>query len=230
MMIELNGLTKRCGPVTAPENLTFAIPTGEIFGLLGPNGAGKTTTLRLLAGLNQPDAGSVIVDGMDPWSSSDSVRRMMGVLPRTAVTRTMEQTGVRDLANRRAGKLWKDQGACGYAALGFRPKPDDPLADSHAPTHGLDDLRHDEAGGRGGRPWCPPGYACLLCRLDDIFFHPGRSQGEAGSGVPPDHPAPLLGVRRRAGRSGIRACLPSGRANHPPEVPQRSYSPLCTAS
>jgi len=47
-MIEIKGLTKTYGNVTAVDNITFSVGKGEVFGLLGPNGAGKTTTIKML--------------------------------------------------------------------------------------------------------------------------------------------------------------------------------------
>jgi ABC-2 type transport system ATP-binding protein len=62
-MIEVRGLTKRYGPKTAVDNLSFAIEPGRVTGFLGPNGAGKTTTMRCILGLDYPDEGTVTVDG-----------------------------------------------------------------------------------------------------------------------------------------------------------------------
>ncbi|MEW1947635.1 ATP-binding cassette domain-containing protein [Pseudarthrobacter sp902506025] len=50
-MVQLSGLTKRCGRNTALDDVTLTIGPGEVFGYLGPNGAGKTTTIRLLMGM-----------------------------------------------------------------------------------------------------------------------------------------------------------------------------------
>ena len=63
-MIEVRGLTKRYGAKVAVDNLTFGVEPGKVTGFLGPNGAGKTTTMRLILGLDYPDSGSVLVDGM----------------------------------------------------------------------------------------------------------------------------------------------------------------------
>jgi ABC-2 type transport system ATP-binding protein len=61
--IEVHGLTKRFGTVTAVDDLTFELDAGTITGFLGPNGAGKTTTLRMLLGLVAPTAGGATFDG-----------------------------------------------------------------------------------------------------------------------------------------------------------------------
>ena len=61
--IELRGITKRFGPVTANEDVSFSVRTGEIHALVGENGAGKTTLMNVLFGLYQPDAGEIVVDG-----------------------------------------------------------------------------------------------------------------------------------------------------------------------
>jgi ABC-2 type transport system ATP-binding protein len=62
-MIEACGLTKRYGPATVVDGLSFTVPPGQVTGFLGPNGAGKSTTMRLILGLDAPDAGSVTVTG-----------------------------------------------------------------------------------------------------------------------------------------------------------------------
>ena len=59
------GLTRRFGPLTAVDGLSFEVRRGELFGIVGPDGAGKTTTLRMLAGVLRPDAGSAEVIGVD---------------------------------------------------------------------------------------------------------------------------------------------------------------------
>ena len=62
-MIEAAGLTKRYGATAAVSSLSFTVPPGQVTGFLGPNGAGKSTTMRLILGLDAPDAGSVTVNG-----------------------------------------------------------------------------------------------------------------------------------------------------------------------
>ena len=61
--IDVVGLTKRFGAVTALDDLTFSVQPGVVTGFLGPNGAGKTTTLRCLLGLVAPTSGTATVDG-----------------------------------------------------------------------------------------------------------------------------------------------------------------------
>ena len=84
-MIEIRDLRKsfkaKTGTVTAVDGVSFSARDGEIFGLLGPNGAGKTTTLRMLYTLMTPDAGQVLVDGVDVARDAQAVRRNLGVLP-----------------------------------------------------------------------------------------------------------------------------------------------------
>src|SRR5690606_20901955 len=63
--IRLRGLTKRYGNVTAVDSMDLEIPDGEFFALLGPSGCGKTTTMRLIAGLEQPTAGTVHLGSRD---------------------------------------------------------------------------------------------------------------------------------------------------------------------
>ena len=63
--LQVEGLSKRFGALKAVDDLQFSVPAGSLTVLLGPAGAGKTTTLRLVAGLDPPDAGRVVIDGQD---------------------------------------------------------------------------------------------------------------------------------------------------------------------
>jgi len=62
-MIEVDRLSKRFGPVTAVDDLSFTVRPGLVTGFLGPNGAGKSTTMRVILGLDQPTAGRTLVGG-----------------------------------------------------------------------------------------------------------------------------------------------------------------------
>jgi ABC-2 type transport system ATP-binding protein len=77
--IELRGLVKRYGDVTAVDGLDLTMRRGECFGLLGPNGAGKTTTVEILEGLNEPTAGDVRVLGRRWSSDEDWLRQRLGI-------------------------------------------------------------------------------------------------------------------------------------------------------
>ncbi len=80
-MIELKHLAKTYGAVRAVTDATLVANDGTITGLLGPNGAGKTTTLRMLSTLVKPDAGQVLVDGIDAHVEPNRARARLGVLP-----------------------------------------------------------------------------------------------------------------------------------------------------
>jgi ABC-2 type transport system ATP-binding protein len=64
-IIQVEGLTKRFGPVAAVDDLYFEIRSGQIAGLIGPNGAGKTTTIQMLLGLTTPSQGRIRIFGLD---------------------------------------------------------------------------------------------------------------------------------------------------------------------
>lgn len=80
-MIEIKGLTKRYGALTALDSLTLDIGPGQLFGFIGPNGAGKTTTMKVLACLLRADAGTAKVCGMDVRTRGDDIRRVIGYMP-----------------------------------------------------------------------------------------------------------------------------------------------------
>src|SRR5882672_11800894 len=72
--VAVSGLAKRFGDIAAVEDLSLAIPDGGFFVLLGPSGAGKTTTLRLVAGLERPDRGTVSIGGRDMTAATPAAR------------------------------------------------------------------------------------------------------------------------------------------------------------
>ena len=84
-MIEVRGLTKRYGEKVAVNDLTFGVEPGKVTGFLGPNGAGKTTTMRLILGLDYPDAGTVSVDGQRYSSLANPMREVGALLDAKAV-------------------------------------------------------------------------------------------------------------------------------------------------
>jgi len=61
--VEIQGVTKRFGDVTAVDHMDLSIARGEFYSLLGPSGCGKTTTLRMIAGFEQPTEGEILLDG-----------------------------------------------------------------------------------------------------------------------------------------------------------------------
>jgi len=79
--IELRGVVKRFGSITAVDGLDLDVPEGICLGLLGPNGAGKSTTMRLLTGQAIPDAGELRVLGHELPGDSKAARAEMGVVP-----------------------------------------------------------------------------------------------------------------------------------------------------
>ncbi|HUH17525.1 MAG TPA: ABC transporter ATP-binding protein, partial [Methylomirabilota bacterium] len=79
-MIEVGGLGKRFGSLTAVHDLRFIVGDGEIFGILGPNGAGKTTSVRMLAGLIGPSEGTARINGLELGVDSQRIRRVTGIL------------------------------------------------------------------------------------------------------------------------------------------------------
>jgi len=80
-MLQVEGLTKVFGELTAVNCVSFRANSGEIVGLLGPNGAGKTTTVSLIAGFLKPDSGEVLIEGKGIQSDTDPVKREIGLVP-----------------------------------------------------------------------------------------------------------------------------------------------------
>ena len=78
-MIRVESLTKRYGHKLAVEDLSFEVRAGAVTGFLGPNGAGKSTTMRMILGLDRPDAGRALVAGR-PFAARPDGLRQVGAL------------------------------------------------------------------------------------------------------------------------------------------------------
>jgi len=79
-VIQVEGLYKNYGAVTALRGVSFSVEEGEVFGLLGPNGAGKTTSVEILEGMRTPDRGLARVCGLDPEKSGSRFKEMIGAV------------------------------------------------------------------------------------------------------------------------------------------------------
>ena len=135
-MIEVQHVTKRYGPLTAVDDISFRVERGEILGFLGPNGAGKTTTMRMLTGYLPATEGRVQICGFDVFEQPIEAKRRTGYLPETPplypemtvgeylwfvarikgvpasrrhaqVNSAMERTSIADMADRYCGRLSK---------------------------------------------------------------------------------------------------------------------------
>ena len=158
--IELDGVTKRYGDVTAVRDLDLAVEEGEVFGFLGPNGAGKSTTINMLLDFVRPTSGSVRVLSRDAQAESVAVRRRTGVLPEGYdvyerltgrqhvefamrskeldgdVDAVLERVGIADAADRRAGGYSK--GMRQRLVLGMALVGDPEILILDEPSSGLD--------------------------------------------------------------------------------------------
>ena len=79
-MIRVDHLTKKFGDFCAVDDISFEVGRGEIFAFLGPNGAGKTTTIKMLTTLLEPTSGVLQIDGLDPRTHSNEVRKRFGIV------------------------------------------------------------------------------------------------------------------------------------------------------
>ena len=164
-MIEVQHLSKRYGPVTAVDDVSFRVERGEILGFLGPNGAGKTTTMRILTGYMPATTGKAIVAGFDVFDQPIEAKRRTGYLPETPplypdmtiveylnfvakikgvaaadrrhrVKTIMDRTRVAEMANRLCSKLSKGYKQRVGLAQALIHNPDVLILDE--PTAGLD--------------------------------------------------------------------------------------------
>ena len=83
-LLEIEGLTKRFGPITAVDDISFSVDRGEVLGFLGPNGAGKSTAMKMITGYLSPTAGNITVCGNDVRRQPIASKRHIGYLPEGA--------------------------------------------------------------------------------------------------------------------------------------------------
>jgi ABC-2 type transport system ATP-binding protein len=84
ILLDIQGLTKRYGPITAVDNISFSVDMGEVLGFIGPNGSGKSTTMKIVTGFLSPTAGAVSVAGHDVTREPLEIKRRIGYLPEGA--------------------------------------------------------------------------------------------------------------------------------------------------
>lgn len=80
-VVDITGLRKTFGRVTALDGLDVSVAAGEVHGFLGPNGAGKSTTIRILLGLMRSSGGSATIFGRDPWTDAVALHRRIAYVP-----------------------------------------------------------------------------------------------------------------------------------------------------
>ncbi|MGQ4556242.1 ATP-binding cassette domain-containing protein [Halobellus sp. GM3] len=95
-MLEVSGLTKRFGSITAVDTVGLEIDEGEIVGLIGPNGAGKTTLFNLLTGIYEPTEGSFSLDGRDLTGLNTGAIAQAGIGRTFQIVRTFNDSTVRE--------------------------------------------------------------------------------------------------------------------------------------
>ncbi|MBT8212063.1 MAG: ABC transporter ATP-binding protein, partial [Acidimicrobiia bacterium] len=81
VVLQVEGLRRSFGDLTAVDGVSLHIGVGETYGLLGPNGAGKTTSISMIAGLLEPDAGTITIDGQPMTTSATSTKESLGLVP-----------------------------------------------------------------------------------------------------------------------------------------------------
>ncbi|MBL43120.1 MAG: multidrug ABC transporter ATP-binding protein [Rhodospirillaceae bacterium] len=83
-LLKVENLTKKFGPLTAVDNISFKVDKGDVLGFLGPNGAGKSTTMKMITGFLTPSSGTAIVCGKDILDEPIKVKKSIGYLPEGA--------------------------------------------------------------------------------------------------------------------------------------------------
>lgn len=81
VMVYARALTRRFGSLAAVDGVNLRIARGEVFGFVGPDGAGKTTLMRMLAGVLRPDAGEIMLDGVDVLANPEAARAKLSYMP-----------------------------------------------------------------------------------------------------------------------------------------------------
>ena len=81
MKVQVQNLRKDFGAAIAVNNISFTFDSGHIFGFVGPNGAGKTTTMRIIATLDEPTRGDVLINGISVCQQPEHARQKVGYVP-----------------------------------------------------------------------------------------------------------------------------------------------------
>ena len=81
-LLKVENLTKKFGPLTAVDNISFKVDKGDVLGFLGPNGAGKSTTMKMITGFLTPSSGTAIVCGKDILDEPIKVKKKYWVFAR----------------------------------------------------------------------------------------------------------------------------------------------------
>jgi len=79
--LEISNVTKGFGSTMAVNGVSFGVDSGQVIGLLGPNGSGKSTLMKIIVGILKPDAGSILVQGVDVARDPIAVKKMVGFVP-----------------------------------------------------------------------------------------------------------------------------------------------------
>jgi ABC-2 type transport system ATP-binding protein len=83
MKVQIKNLRKEFGRTVAVDNISFAFDSGQVFGFVGPNGAGKTTTMRMIATIEEPTSGDMLLNGISVNEEPELARRAVGYVPDT---------------------------------------------------------------------------------------------------------------------------------------------------
>ena len=95
-LLKLEGVSRRFGGVKAVSGVSFTVEPGELYGVIGPNGAGKTTLFNLITGLIRPDAGSVVLDGVETTRKSPEQIAQLGIARTYQTIRLFDTMTVRE--------------------------------------------------------------------------------------------------------------------------------------
>lgn len=133
--IEAEGLTKRYGRTLAVDRLSFQVRPGQVTGFLGPNGAGKSTTMRMIMGLDGPDAGRARINGKDYHQLRWPLREVGTLLEAKAFhPGRSARSHLASLAVTNAIPLARVDGAGGGGSLRSGPQADRNLLPGHGPA------------------------------------------------------------------------------------------------
>jgi branched-chain amino acid transport system ATP-binding protein len=205
MLVQVSGLTKKFGGLSAVDNVDFEIEKGKITAIIGPNGAGKSTFFNLISGFHQPTSGSVIYDGTDITSLKAFQIAKLGVARTFQTTNLFEQSTVLDnviIGHRlrtssglfdaifRTSRLKREEKECrekAFEVLDFV---------------GLTDLAYKPVAGISQEAKKRTAFALALATNPSIVF-----LDEPAAGVNPEETDGLADLIRKMVRKDITVCL-----------------------
>jgi branched-chain amino acid transport system ATP-binding protein len=205
MLVQVKGLTKNFGGLTAVDEVDFEIEKGKVTAIIGPNGAGKSTFFNLISGFHQPSHGSVIYDGTDITKLKSFQIAKLGIARTFQTTHLFEQSTVLDnviIGHRLRTKSGLFDAIFNTSRLKKEEKESREKAFEVLDFVGLTELAHHPVAGISQEAKKRTAFALALATDPSIVF-----LDEPAAGVNPEETDGLADLIKKMVNKGITVCL-----------------------